>query len=94
MRSEVGCLTDGASRGPENHTALSCVSVTSFEIGKCWVPLCHASPILICCPGSFVVGVGCYAIFFFLFLRSATMILIGMTLKLRVATGTAHIFTR
>ena len=64
MRSGVGCLTNGASQGPENHTALSCVSVTSFEIGKCWVPLCHASPILICCPGSFVVGVGCYAFFF------------------------------
>ena len=31
--------------------------------------------------------------FFFLFLRSATMILIGMTLKLRVASGTADIFT-
>ena len=64
MRSEVRCLTDGASRGPENHTALSCVSVTSFEIGKCCVPLCHASPILICCVESFVVGVGCYVFFF------------------------------
>ena len=30
----------------------------------------------------------------FLFLTSATMILIGMTLKLRVASGTADIFTR
>ena len=33
-------------------------------------------------------------VFFFLFRRSATMILIGMTLKLRVPTGTADIFTR
>ena len=32
--------------------------------------------------------------FFLLFLSSATMILIGMTLKLRVASGTADIFTR
>ena len=64
MRSEVRCLTDRASRGSENHTALSCVSVTSFEIGKCCVPLCPAFPILICCPGSFVVGVGCYGFFF------------------------------
>ena len=64
MRSGVGCLTDGASRGPENHTALSCDSVTSFEIGKCCVPLCHASPILICCPGSFWRADGCYGFFF------------------------------
>ena len=84
VRSGVRCLTNGASQGPENHTALSCVSVTSFEIGKCCVPLCPASPILICCPGSFVGADGCYGFFFFLFLRSATMILIGMTLKLRV----------
>ena len=46
MRSGVGCLTNRASQGPENHTALSCVSVTSFEIGKCCILLCPASPIL------------------------------------------------
>ena len=63
------------------------------EIGKCCVSLCPASPILICCPGLFVEEDGCYG-FFFLFLRSATMILIGMTLKLRVASGTADSFTR
>ena len=34
VKSGVGCLTNGASQGPENHTALSCVSVTLFEIGK------------------------------------------------------------
>ena len=64
MRSGVGCLTDGARRGPEDNTALSCVSVTSFEIGKCCVPLCPASPILICSPGSFVGADGCYGFFF------------------------------
>ena len=35
------------------------------EIGKCCVPLCPASPILICCPGSFVVGVGFMGFVFF-----------------------------
>ena len=64
------------------------------EIGKCCVSLCPASPILVCCQGLFVEEDGCYGFFFFLFLRSATMILIGMTLKLRVASGTADIFTR
>ena len=64
MWSGVGCLTNRARWGPENHTALSCVSVTSFEIGKCCIPLCPASQILICCPGSFVGEDGCYGFFF------------------------------
>ena len=64
MRSGVGCLTNRASWGPENHTALSCVSVTSFEIGNCCIRICTASPILICCPGSFWGADGCYGFFF------------------------------
>ena len=93
MRSGVGCLTDGARRGPEDNTALSCVSVTSFEIGKCCVPLCPAFPILICCPGSFVGVDGCYG-FFFPIYRMYHHDLTGMTLKLRVASGTVDIFTQ
>ena len=64
MRSGVECLTNRASQGSQNNTAISCVSVTSFEIGKCCVPLCPASPILICCPGSFVGADRCYGFFF------------------------------
>ena len=36
----------------------------SFEIGKCCIPLCHASPVLIRCSGSFVGGDGCYSFLF------------------------------
>lgn len=64
VRSGVGCLTNRASRGPENHTAFSCVSVTSFEIGKCCVPLCLASPTLML---SGVICGGGWMLWFFFF---------------------------
>ena len=70
------------------------IPVTSFEIGKCCVPHCPASPILICSPGSFVGADGCFGFFFFPMYRICQHDLTGMTLKLRVASGTADIFTR